>query len=1180
MSRYRVLGRIGQGGMGEVFLAEDRELERRVALKFLAPALREDAAAMARLKREAKAAAALDHPYVCKVYDMGEAEGRAFISMEFVDGETLGARLEKGPLPTREALRLAVEITEALERAHAGGIVHRDLKPSNVMLGRDGHVKVMDFGIAKVIRADVSSESEGETREGAPTRGGSLVGTPGYMSPEQLRGDTVDERSDLFAFGVVLQEMLTGAHPFRRDSGAETVAAILKEAPTGGEGLAFPLRSLVEKLVSKAADQRPRITEARAELQRLLERPELLEAERPARRVFVGRESETVELRRLTGRLASREGGLLLIGGEPGVGKTRLCRETLKAAEEMGFLPLEGHCHETESAQPFTPWVDSLELASRLLPSDGFREVLGEAAPEIAKLMPGLRRTYRDIPEPIPLPAEQQRRYLFNSFQEFVIRLSDRAPVVWLLDDLHWADESSLLLLLHLAPHLANVPVLFLGTYRDVELEVGKPFERVLAQLVRQRLAQRISLRRLREAEVAELLSRLGGAEAPDTLVRLVFQETEGNPFFVEEVFAHLSEEGKLFDETGAWKSELDVAALEVPEGVKLVIGRRLERLSESTPKVLAAAAIIGRVFDVRLLEVLKGFDADEVLEAVEEAETAGLVFPSATRRESTYTFSHELVRNTLLGTLSLPRLQRLHLHVAEALEKKDSDAVGEIAQHLYQAGAAVELPKTIHYLGAAGERALEANAPEEARYCFDTALSLDVEDRTTEAKLLLGRGEAFRRLVLPDKAVQDWYLALPAYEEAKDGATVARICCDMSALLYWAGRVEESLEVARRGLRVENHRDSDRCRLLAAEGTARSLTGSYSEAKSRFDEALQIAEKLDDPRLRAEILRYQAAGCYVFVRLGEGYTAGTEAMRLLRPTVDLWGLADAQGWTLAVLFMMGKMDEASRVLEELEVVARRVGNLGGLWALSIRLHLAILQGELERLEALARDTVRTCLEIGIPWGVSETYGMLALSSLWQGNYDDALGSAQRSVEAEVAAFPMNARPSLMLIHAYMGRRDLALEQLSQIELPSPDRVNDVGKVSALPMVVEALAVLEERDALEELYPLTQESPPGMAQSLFGGLTPQTVAGIAAAAAGRFEAAARHFASALEGARVLQHRLALPQIGYWHAKMLMERDEPGDRAEALRMLEEVAAEFRALGMPRHLEMALELSHRR
>jgi len=206
-------------------------------------------------------------------------------------------------------------------------------------------------------------------------------------------------------------------------------------------------------------------------------------------------------------------------------------------------------------------------------------------------------------------------------------------------------------------------------------------------------------------------------------------------------------------------------------------------------------------------------------------------------------------------------------------------------------------------------------------------------------------------------------------------------------------------------------------------------------------------------------------------------------------------------------------------VLEELEVVARRVGHFGALWtALAVRLGVAILQGDLERLEACARDTVKTCLEIGIPWGVSQTYGILAISSLWHGNYDDALVSAQRSVEAEVAAFPTSARPSLMLIHAYMGRRDQALEQLSQIELPSPDRVNDIGKVIALYLVVEALAVLEERDALEELYPLTQELPPGQAlNGIHGGLTPQTVAGIAATAAGRFEAAARHFTSALEG---------------------------------------------------------------
>ena len=207
--RYRILEPIGKGGMGEVFLAEDIELERKVALKFLPEALQNDSAAIARLRREAKAAAALDHPYICKVYEVSETEdGRTFIALEYVAGETLAARIERDPLPLKETLRVAAEIAEALEKAHESGIVHRDLKPANIMLAPDGHIKVTDFGLAKQIRTE-STDSEAETREGH-SRSEHIAGTPGYMSPEQLRGETVDGRSDLFAFGVVLQELLTG----------------------------------------------------------------------------------------------------------------------------------------------------------------------------------------------------------------------------------------------------------------------------------------------------------------------------------------------------------------------------------------------------------------------------------------------------------------------------------------------------------------------------------------------------------------------------------------------------------------------------------------------------------------------------------------------------------------------------------------------------------------------------------------------------------------------------------------------------------------------------------------------------------------------------------------------------------------------------------------------------------
>ena len=310
----------------EVFLAHDTDLERKVALKFLPEALQNDATALARLRREAKAAAALDHPYVCKVYEVGETDdGRAFIAMEYVQGETVARLVARDRLPLKQALRVLVEIAEALDKAHQGGIVHRDLKPANVMLGRDGHIKVMDFGLARGISTDVT-DSEAQTLSGG------IAGTPGYMSPEQLRGDAMDGRSDLFAFGVVLQELLTGTHPFRKDSVAATTAAILKESPTGCDALPAVLRPLVKQLLSKTPDDRPSHDQVRSELQRLVERPELLEARGASDRVFVGRESDLAELENLAQRLRSGKGSLALVGGEPGVGKTRLCEEILAFA--------------------------------------------------------------------------------------------------------------------------------------------------------------------------------------------------------------------------------------------------------------------------------------------------------------------------------------------------------------------------------------------------------------------------------------------------------------------------------------------------------------------------------------------------------------------------------------------------------------------------------------------------------------------------------------------------------------------------------------------------------------------------------------------------------------------------------------------------------------------------------
>jgi serine/threonine protein kinase/tetratricopeptide (TPR) repeat protein len=226
VSHYRVVKKLGQGGMGEVFLAMDTVLERAVALKFITFGADLEAEARRRFLREAKAAASLDHPFICDVHEVGEADGKAFIVMEYVDGETLAARLKRGSLPIDEAVRIVLEVAEALERAHSKGIVHRDLKPGNIMLTSQGHPKVMDFGLAKHIQQEAGASAV-TTGSMTLTRPGAIIGTPAYMSPEQARGESVDTRSDIFSLGVILYESLTGTHPFLKNSAIETLSSVL-----------------------------------------------------------------------------------------------------------------------------------------------------------------------------------------------------------------------------------------------------------------------------------------------------------------------------------------------------------------------------------------------------------------------------------------------------------------------------------------------------------------------------------------------------------------------------------------------------------------------------------------------------------------------------------------------------------------------------------------------------------------------------------------------------------------------------------------------------------------------------------------------------------------------------------------------------------------------------------------
>ena len=256
ISHYKILEKLGEGGMGEVYLAQDTSLDRKVALKFLPQEMQQDEAARERFLVEAKASAALDHPYICQIYEVGEINGKDFMAMEYVRGVTLEDKLRQGALPLEEGLQLAAKIAEAIEAAHRQQIVHRDLKPSNIMITTGGYPKVMDFGVAKRLTPS-EEDSQGRLKL---TETGVRLGTLPYMSPEQTRGERVDTRSDIFSFGVVLYEMLTGVQPFQKDSAVETSNAILKETPApvtnylDGTPIVLPLT--VRKMLAKDPDRR------------------------------------------------------------------------------------------------------------------------------------------------------------------------------------------------------------------------------------------------------------------------------------------------------------------------------------------------------------------------------------------------------------------------------------------------------------------------------------------------------------------------------------------------------------------------------------------------------------------------------------------------------------------------------------------------------------------------------------------------------------------------------------------------------------------------------------------------------------------------------------------------------------------------------------------------------------
>jgi tetratricopeptide (TPR) repeat protein len=1177
LARYRLIERIGLGGMGEIFLAHDPYLDRRVALKVLAPGLTGDVVARERLRREAMAAAALDHPFICKVFEVGEDDGTLFIVMEYVRGETLDARLRAGRMSLAEALRIAGEMAEALEEAHAAGLIHRDLKPSNIMLTSHGRVKIMDFGLAKRAAAGVREETV--TIQEPLTGEGYAAGTPAYMSPEQLKGAPLDGRSDLFAFGIILCELLIGRHPFQRGSMAETTSAILRDPPdltvTEGLGLSPGLLVLVRRLLAKSPDERySSVTQVRADMAALSAAGgiELETAQQGA--ALIGRDAEWDQLLRHLDAAMAGHGSLVLVGGEPGIGKTYLTRAILAEAKRRACFEVAGHCYEMEGAPPYVPFIETLEYSARSVPRDLFRHYIGESASEIAKLMPELRRIYPDIPAPVELPPELQRRYLFNAYQEFVERVAGLTPIVVVLEDLHWAEEATLLLLRHLAQNLSGIPVLIVATYRDADLDVGRPFAGALESLIREKAATRITLRRLGMPGVQAMLTALSGKQAPDSLSTIVFAETEGNPFFVEEVFQYLSEEGKLFDESGNWRTGL-LGELVVPPGVRLVIGRRLERLSQDTRRLLSTGAVVGRSFDLRLLEALEPGQPDATIEALEEAERAQLVEPFRGGRDIRYRFVHELVRQTLVESLSLPRRARLHGRIAEAIEQIHGEShASAIAHHLYHAGASADLDKTVGYLIRAARLASTGAAHEEALTNIDRALSLvEGKEDARSGELILGRAAALRSLGRQAEAIEWFERAVSACAASGNGAAAIGASLNLVHIYMWNADFKRGREEIQRALQMIGTEPSPALyQLLMLKASTFGITSDMESAFTVLAEAGRVLEALPappsdgfGPMLETHVL-FEAA------RIAEADQSGREAIRRFRLAGDLWGEAEVFE-PVAAATWLGRIKEVEAMLRDAIPKAERIGHGTALWALlGLRAQLHLAMGDFGEALKSAHEGHALAVSIAMGWGYLDNL-IVGLVLWYQGRLDEAVQYFRAGRKIEPVSFESGQLSgALFLTLAMMGdaQVETALADARRY-LPEVGKPLYVGACGCLALVVEGLAVSGRLDEVAVLSAQAEYLVANGPWCVYSQHLFRTSAGIAAAAGRDWERAEKHHRIAIDQADSAPYRTAQPLARYWYAEMLLARAADGDRERAIELFREALRLCKAAGMTWHAQ---------
>jgi class 3 adenylate cyclase len=900
-------------------------------------------------------------------------------------------------------------------------------------------------------------------------------------------------------------------------------------------------------------------------------------AERPARRPFVGRKGDLEQLESGLADALSGAGRVFLIAGEPGIGKTRTTEELLGVAREKGAWTLVGRSVEGEGAPAYWPWLQILRSLTREQTADELSANIGSGAADIAQILPELTEGLSDVGQVASTDLEAARFRLFEAISGFLRQTSRRRPIVLVLEDLHWADPSSLLLLQFLVREVAEAPILVIGTYRDIEVEHGQMLATVLATLRRETVVERILLRGLPESDIGALLAALGGQGVDAAFVHAIFRETEGNPFFIQETLRHLIDERIIFHDGSRWTSKLSPGEMPLPESVREVIGRRIARLGGGARQFLSAAAVIGREFELRIIERVSGL-ADESLFAALDETLAARVIDEIPAMVGRYTFSHALVREALYSGLRTTERLRLHQRVAESLEAvygqhADTHA-SALAYHYFESAQLGNVAKAVHYTVAAGQQAARQVAHGEAVVQYDRALQLldlaKPSDEKRRCQVLVAFGSAswaageFQRSKEANQkaAAIAQHLGLPA-ELAEAALGFAG-----DDLAFAAGEVDETVVglLTSALASVEEGDNVLRARLMGRLAAALAFSDD-ARRDVLADGAVEMARRIGDRGALLKCLRSRAWA-----------TAGPDTVEAcLRDTEESFQIESEIGgvggrWGFWQPLQLGDIEAVDRNFEETVRLSAKSRSAYDLWTnASFRATRALLEGRLEEVEELAAKALSLGQEAQNQNAAHTFAAQMGFLRREQGRLEEWVGPIEAAVlhAPRETAVTLLYRCALVWLLANLGSTDDARRHFEALAANDfTDLPRDVFWIARMWFLSEAAGELRDAPRAESLYEMLapyESRCMTMDTACCGGSVARPL-GRLAATCGRFEAAERHFQTALEVNERIRSAPWVAWTEFDYARMLFARGAEDDEENGSIRLGRAFDTARRLGM--------------